>query len=152
VGIGDTYKIPGCDYVWDKPLKEVEELVQRVGEFLAIDNFLHHLAHSIGVRGTVIYGPSDPRLFGYSDQINIIKDFKYLRKSLVRDDGWTDGGQYGYYRDYVWEHAQEGWYNAEELFEPEELFELSGLGGGEKKDVGLNPGSKETRVCPVESA
>ena len=111
LGIGDQKRIcagignPNIDYVWDKPLKEVEDVVRQVGDFVAIDNFLHHLAHQLGVRGAVIYGPSDPRLFGYSDQINIIKKYEYLRKD-----------QLGFYRDYVWEHDKEGWYGAEEVY------------------------------------
>lgn len=105
VGIGAYERIPGCEYVWDKPLKEVEDLALDVGYFIAIDNFLHHMAYQFKIPGVVIWGPSDPLIFGYESQGNIIKDRKYLRKD-----------QFGFYRDYIWEHDKDGWYSAEEVY------------------------------------
>jgi hypothetical protein len=104
VGVGSEEKLPGIEHVWDKSLKEVEDVVRSIGDFVSIDNFLHHLAHSIGVRGTVIWGPSDPNIYGYGSQINIIKHRKYLRPD-----------QFGFYRGWVWPYEKEGWYGPKEV-------------------------------------
>jgi len=101
------------------PLTELESLVKDVGNFIAIDNFLHHLAYSIGVSGTVLWGPSDPNLFGYATQNNIIKSREFLRKD-----------QFGYYKDYKWEHTQDGWLKPEEVISG--IRECSGLKHSDK--------------------
>jgi hypothetical protein len=104
VGIDGERKLDGCEYKWDLQLNELEELVRAVGYFISCDNFLHHLAYSVGVQGVTLFGPSDPLIFGYPTQVNILKSRNYLRKD-----------QFGFYKDYVWEHAREGWYEAEEV-------------------------------------
>jgi ADP-heptose:LPS heptosyltransferase len=120
VGIGDERKLDGCEYKWNLRLNELEALVRAVGYFIACDNFLHHLAYSLGVQGVVLFGPSDPEIFGYRypTQLNIIKSRELLRKD-----------QFGFYKDYVWEHAREGWYEPEEIIKILEADERSKAGG-----------------------
>ena len=60
-------------------LKMCETLVRQSDLFLSVDNFLPHLAHTIGKRGVVIWGTSDPLIFGYPENVNLLKDRKYLR-------------------------------------------------------------------------
>ena len=108
VGKGDEQRInlgigAPISYKFDLPLPEVEKLLAEAGFFIAVDNMLHHMAHYLSVPGIVLWGPSDPELFGYKDQVNIIKD-----RSLLRKD------QFGFYKgDYKWEHATTGWYPPE---------------------------------------
>lgn len=105
VGVGDEAKFAAADdYKFDLPLQELEELTLRVGRFIAIDNFFHHMAYNIGVNGTVLWGPSDPLLFGYPTQNNILKSRDLLRKD-----------QFGYYKDFKWEHKEIGWHKPEEI-------------------------------------
>jgi ADP-heptose:LPS heptosyltransferase len=61
-------------------LMQIEELLKECKTFITTDSFLTHLAHRIGKRGIVIYGISDPLLFGYPENINLLKDRKYLRE------------------------------------------------------------------------
>jgi hypothetical protein len=62
----------------------IPDLVKLVKEemdfFLCGDNFLQHLCHFYDKRGFVIFGQSNPEIFGYPENINILKDTKYLRK------------------------------------------------------------------------
>lgn len=41
---------------------------------------LPHLAWSIGQPGVAIFGPSDPNIFGHVENINLLKDRRYLRE------------------------------------------------------------------------
>jgi hypothetical protein len=105
IGLGNESRLTGCDYAWNLRLSDVEKLVKEVGYFISIDNFLHHLAYNLDVPGTVIFGPSDPEIFGYKTQINVIKD-----RSLLRTD------QFGFWKGYKWPHSDTGWYPAEVIY------------------------------------
>ena len=107
VGVGSEPKILGCEYVFDLPLKDLEEFTKKVGYFLAVDNFFHHMAYCLRVPGIVLWGPSDSRLFGYEDQRNIGNGREYLRSD-----------QFGFYHlDWVWPHERDGWLDAETVYE-----------------------------------
>lgn len=62
---------------------KIPELVKKVQEdmdiFYSVDNFFPHLCHYYGKKGVVMWGVSNPELFGYKENINILKDSKYLR-------------------------------------------------------------------------
>lgn len=60
-------------------IKEAERAIQKCDYFLSVDNWVHHYAHLIDKQGIVIWTRSDPNLFGYTEQINLLKDRKYLR-------------------------------------------------------------------------
>lgn len=60
-------------------LCRIKEVTMEHDMFVAIDSFLPHLCHLYNIRGVVIFGLSDPNLFGYSENINLLKDRKYLR-------------------------------------------------------------------------
>jgi ADP-heptose:LPS heptosyltransferase len=47
--------------------------------WIAVDNFLPHLAHLVGKPGVAIWGISDPNIFGYQENKNLLKARKYLR-------------------------------------------------------------------------
>jgi ADP-heptose:LPS heptosyltransferase len=107
IGVGEEKKLIGCDYAFNLPLKELETLLKTTGYFLAVDNFLHHLAHNLRVPGTVLWGPSDPEIFGYKDQQNVQKSREFLRQD-----------QFGFYHlDWVWPHKNDGWFDAETVYE-----------------------------------
>lgn len=66
------------------PLAEIERLVRGCDYWLAVDSFLPHLAHHIGKPGVVIWSASDPRIFGYPENLNLLKDRAYLRQKQFR--------------------------------------------------------------------
>lgn len=62
-------------------LKEVAQLVEECFVWISVDNFLPHLAHLIEKPGIVIWGISDPNIFGYKENKNLLKSKKYLREN-----------------------------------------------------------------------
>lgn len=60
--------------------KELLELLNEVDVFIAVDNFLPHMAHHYGIRGIVIWGKSDPMIFGYPENLNLLEHRSLLRK------------------------------------------------------------------------
>jgi FkbM family methyltransferase len=64
-----------------RSFKEIEEMIKNCRFWIGVDNFLQHLCNNMEkvVRGIVIYGESDPELFGYSYNKNILKSRKFLK-------------------------------------------------------------------------
>ena len=79
IGIKGEKKL-ASDFSENLPLKKIEELVKECEYWISIDSFLPHLAHHIGKPGVVIWSMSDPEIFGYKENLNILKDRKYLRE------------------------------------------------------------------------
>lgn len=69
------------DFRKNLSLKEIKSLVIKCNFWISIDNFFPHLAHHVGKKGVVIWGYSDPNIFGYHDNLNLLKDRKYLREN-----------------------------------------------------------------------
>ncbi len=69
------------DFRFDLPIPKLVELLKEVDLFISVDNFMQHMAHHYGRRGIVIFSQSDPRLFGYPENTNLLKDKKYLRQN-----------------------------------------------------------------------
>lgn len=69
------------DYKFDLPIPKLVELIKDMDLFVSVDNFFHHMAHHYGKRGVVIFSQSDPSIFGYPDNVNLLKDKKYLRQN-----------------------------------------------------------------------
>jgi hypothetical protein len=71
----------GADEVkMDLSLDKLKDLLLEYDAFLAIDNFFPHFAHYYGKSGVVIWSVSDPLIFGYKENINLLKNRSYLRK------------------------------------------------------------------------
>jgi len=61
-------------------LQKLEKLVKTCALCVAVDNFLPHFCANLNKKCIVLFGKSDPEIFGYSNNINLLKDRKYLRK------------------------------------------------------------------------
>jgi len=69
--------------------QEIIDLIHWCDIWISIDSFLPHLARYHGLKnGIVIWGKSDPLIFGYPENVNLIKDRKYLRAEQFR--WWKD--------------------------------------------------------------
>ena len=80
IGVSGEDLIQGVDEVqFDKTYKEIEELLKGCYTFISVDNLLPHLAHAIKKSGIVIFARSNPKIFGYGENANFLKDTKYLR-------------------------------------------------------------------------
>lgn len=80
--IGVSGEIPlVSSFHFNLPLKEISALVNISDFWISVDNFLPHLANKLNKKGVVLWSQSDPLIFGYEQNVNILKDRKYLRKN-----------------------------------------------------------------------
>ena len=80
VGV-DNEKILVDDYRFNLSLKELECLVKSCETWIAVDSFFQHFCWDIGKPGIVLWGQSDPLIFGHPENINLLKDREYLRQN-----------------------------------------------------------------------
>lgn len=59
----------------------IKESLEENDFFICVDTAFQHIANYYDKTGVVIWGPSDPLLFGYKDNVNILKSRKGLRKN-----------------------------------------------------------------------
>jgi ADP-heptose:LPS heptosyltransferase len=76
----DEPSVVGAKRVAKVPLKKLEEFIRACDTWCSVDNFWHHLAWSIGEPGVVIFGTSDPLIFGHPENMNLLKSRKFLRE------------------------------------------------------------------------
>lgn len=82
-GVGNEYRFEGVTQrFFDKPLKELAEIAAKSSVWVSVENFFPHLcnAFSVPIKGVVIFSKSDPVHFGYPQNVNLLKDKKYLRQ------------------------------------------------------------------------
>jgi hypothetical protein len=81
IGIDGEKEIDGVDeFKLNMKLKDIEEMIKQYDTWCSVDNFFNHLAScNTDHRGVVIFGKSDPQLFGYSSNINLLKNRSFLR-------------------------------------------------------------------------
>ncbi|MGC8979009.1 hypothetical protein [Caldisericum sp.] len=93
------------EFLVDLPFPQILELLNQCSFWMSVDNFLPHLAQFTKPlkKGIVIWGKSDPKIFGYPNNFNIYKDKKYFRKD-----------QFGY-----WFYEE---FNPKVFIEPEKIF------------------------------
>jgi len=60
---------------------EIEDLIHQCDTWMSVDNFLPHMVHCLGLKpGVVVYGKSDPNIFGYPENRNLLRNRRFLRK------------------------------------------------------------------------
>ena len=67
------------DFRVNLPLQEIRELIYKCDTWISVDSFLPHFAHHLQKPGIVIFSLSDPLIFGYPENMNLLKDRSYLR-------------------------------------------------------------------------
>jgi hypothetical protein len=83
VQIGVKGEIPlVLDFRFDMRLEDIKRLVFSSDFWMSVDNFLPHLVNvrKVNKQGIVLWGPSDPLIYGYKSNINILKSRDCLRK------------------------------------------------------------------------
>lgn len=86
-------------------LDDLKILLRDCSTWISVDNFLQHLCHHINKPGIVIFSKSDPNIFGYSYNKNILKDRKFLKPLQFQN----------------WEECK---YEKEAFVEPEEIIKI----------------------------
>lgn len=84
------------DFRKNLSLEELAALVQECKTWISVDSFFQHFCWDLGKPGIVIWGQSDPKIFGHPENINILKGRSYLRSNQFwmweqceyRDDCW----------------------------------------------------------------
>jgi ADP-heptose:LPS heptosyltransferase len=80
VGIeGEKQLVP--DFRKNLPLIELRKLIQECRIWISCDSFFQHLAWDEGKRGIVLWGVSDPLIYGHPENINLLKDRSYLSEN-----------------------------------------------------------------------
>lgn len=79
VGVPGEKEFNKVTVMFGLPLDELKRLVKECDVWISVDNFFHHLASYIGKRGIVLFGQSDPLIFGDKNNINLLRDRSYLR-------------------------------------------------------------------------
>lgn len=78
-------------------LPELERLVRDCKTWVSVDSFLQHFCWDLKKPGVCIFGQSDPLIFGHPENVNLLKDRKYLRdkqfwmweQAEARDDAFV---------------------------------------------------------------
>ena len=79
IGIkGERELVEDCRFDLKMPML-VELIKSEMDSFIAVDNFFPHFCHHYGKKGIVIFSRSNPKIFGYPENANLLKSGKYLR-------------------------------------------------------------------------
>jgi hypothetical protein len=82
IGVAGEDKIEGVSqFIPNASFAQIKELVLEHDTWLSVDSWLPHFVHAekLGKRGIVLFGPSDPRIFGYPENVNLLRGRDYLR-------------------------------------------------------------------------
>jgi ADP-heptose:LPS heptosyltransferase len=66
------------DFRTNLPIHELRKLIQECRTWIGIDSFFQHLCWDESKKGIVLWGPSDPLIFGHPENINLLKDRSHL--------------------------------------------------------------------------
>jgi ADP-heptose:LPS heptosyltransferase len=77
VGVeGEKQLVP--DFRKNLPIADIRKLIQECRTWVGVDSFFQHLAWDEGKPGIVLWGPSDPLIWGHPENINLLKDRSHL--------------------------------------------------------------------------
>jgi len=80
VGIeGEQQLVP--DFRKNLPITELRKLIQECRTWISCDSFFQHLGWDEGKKGIVLWGVSDPLIYGHPENINLLEDRKYLAEN-----------------------------------------------------------------------
>lgn len=66
------------DFRKNLPVASLRDLIRECRAWASCDSFFQHLAWDENKPGVVVWGPSDPIIFGHPENVNLLKDRKYL--------------------------------------------------------------------------
>jgi ADP-heptose:LPS heptosyltransferase len=99
-----TGQLPDFQFVQNAPLPQIRQMIKDTDTWISVDSFLQHMNEYYDrKKGIVIWSQSDPRIFGYKHNVNLLKDRKYLRDKQF----------------WLWEQCE---YNADAFVTAEEVF------------------------------
>jgi ADP-heptose:LPS heptosyltransferase len=79
VGVeGEEQLVP--DFRKNLSIPELSTLIMECQTWIGVDSFFQHLCWDLGKPGIVLWGQSDPLIFGHPENTNLLVDRKYLRE------------------------------------------------------------------------
>lgn len=81
IGAEGERQIPGVDGFYKNQSFEIlEEQIKNCKFWISVDNFFPHFVDNVAEKkGIVLFSQSDPEIFGYPYNLNLLEDRKYLR-------------------------------------------------------------------------
>jgi len=79
IGVSGEQQLPCKRSMCDANVNDLTELLTVCEMWISVDNFFQHFANYHKRPGVVLWGKSDPNIFGYSKNLNLIKDRSLLR-------------------------------------------------------------------------
>lgn len=79
LGITGEYQLVD-DFRINLSLPEIKKLIEECDNWISIDSFAQHYCWDCGKPGIVIWGQSNPKIFGHPENINLLKSTEYLFK------------------------------------------------------------------------
>lgn len=79
VGVEGEFQLVD-DFRKNLPLDQLAQLINECKTWMSCDSFFQHFCWDLGKKGIAIFGQSDPNIFGHPENINLLKDRKYLRE------------------------------------------------------------------------
>lgn len=80
VGVSGEDSLQMDETFLDLPLKKLQELTMHADTWASVDNFYNHFCSYLKKPGVVVFGKSDPNIYGYEQNINLLKDRALLRQ------------------------------------------------------------------------
>jgi len=83
VGVKGEARVEGVgQFIVGWPLNRLHEIVAACASWVAVDSFFPHFVHVEcgGKPGVVVWGQSNPDHWGHPQNINLLKDRRYLRE------------------------------------------------------------------------
>lgn len=82
IGVTGEERIEGVsEFLVDLSYSQLVDLVNRCATWASVDNFFPHFCHANKLkRGIVLWGVSDPKVWGYSENINLLRGRDFLRQ------------------------------------------------------------------------
>lgn len=78
IGLEDEKRLV-ADFRAGLSFKELKTLARECDTWISVDSFFQHLAWRIGKKGIVLFGQSDPRIFGHSENYNLYAGQRFFR-------------------------------------------------------------------------
>lgn len=69
------------DFRVNLSLDQLRELVNQARTWISVDSFFQHFCWDLKRYGIVVWGQSDPLIFGHPENVNLLKSRNYLLKN-----------------------------------------------------------------------
>lgn len=75
---GESQLVPNA--MFDLDLAALAQQIKDCDTWISVDSFFQHYAWSLNKPGIVLWGQSDPLIFGHHSNVNLLLDRSYLRQ------------------------------------------------------------------------